>query len=364
MTYSNKIFLLPLQAKNFRNVYISPKSIKNVPEESLNPNIEKIRKKVFNPELDELIQKVSQKKKELETIREKTLEIFSEEDSTSLNYLNQVFSSRNKKLSLTKYLSYHLEKQGIYSFLLSSFNYLDGLYYPELYLGISPHTGDVMYFHTTGKYLKGMQNNTLLLPFDEKLATDSFFRKKIDTVDFENFSGMYIQRFTEGNLVGLLSIFYKVDEYDLSTKIENLKDYICKFLSPIYPTINLFFKEQLESRLNKNNKFNFYQKILEHVRSPILRGEKEIIHILKININNFFQVGNPYQLKENIIEKLTQVLTKDEILIESNCNEFFCITGNNKLNEITDCLKDEKSFQFLISASTYPDNDKNFYLHF
>lgn len=367
MAARDRILSLPLQTDHFRNVYISPGSLRNIPkEEHKNPEIEKLRAKVFNPELDELIQKVSQKKKEIESIREKSLDLFSDIDQTGLHYLSQVFSSRNKKLSLTKYLSHHLGKLGLYSFMLSNYNCMDGLYYPELYYGLSPVTGEVLYFHSTGKYLREMENNFTLLPFDEKLATDTFFRKKIDNTDFENFSGMYVHRFEKESLVGLLIIFYKITDYNVPENIENLKKYLDEILAPIFPTINLFFLEQYNSRLGQHYDFYIYRKILQHAKAPILRGDRISAYIYKITIENFFNVDNRYNLKASTIDSMSEILEKGEMLIEGSCNELFYITGINKMERITDCLGSGslKKFNFLISSSKYPDDDKNFYLHF
>jgi hypothetical protein len=367
MDSENRIISLPLGAKDFKNIYISPGSLKKAPTPvAANPEIEKLRAKVFNPELDELIQKVSQKKKDLEILKSKPLELFTEKDTQSLQNLNLVFTSRNKKLTLTKYLSHELGKLSIHSFMLSRFSEFDGLYYPELFYGLAPATGELLYFHNRGSYLQRLEKDSLVLPFDESLAANTFFRKKMDDSDFENYSGLFIQRFVFGELNGILILFYKDSECNASNLQAQITEHIQKILYPIFPVLNLFFMEQEKATQGPDYDFLVYEKIIKHAKAHVTRGESDTLNIFKIAIGNFDSLLEKNTLRQEAIHALRDILEETESLIEAARDEFYFISPNMVMEKITNSLGKPslKKFNFLISNSKYPEDDKNLYLHF
>lgn len=346
---------------------ISPKSIlaKMKPFSSkLDAKVENLRNKIFSDELSQLVKQVTEKKQMFQELKSKPFELFSQIDKDLLNNLNKVYNSKNKKLSLSEYLSSELAKKGFNSFVLFQFYPLEGLYKPEIYFGISSETGERFYFHSTGIYLKRLRN-TDFLEFNESLRSDIFFQKKITKPDFELFSGIIVHRFEKYNLVGMLGCFCKEDHFS-AQRLKELEQGFQKILEPIYPVLGVFFHEQEEANRDKFEEYRIYTNIVRYARSIIIRGESQNLYIYNIQIQNYFDVPNRWEKKKTLVQILLNALEDNGYLLEQDTNSFYYVSRVPNLELIQKSLNSQemKPFQFLVTHSEYPKDSANLFMHF
>lgn len=347
---------------------ISPRSIQEKAKSlspKLEPAIEGLRNKIFSEELNELVKQVTEKKQVFNELKAKPFELFSNIDFHLLNNLNKVYNSKNKKLSLSEYLSSELSKYNFSSFILFQFYHLEGLYKPEIYFGVSSETGEKFYFHSTGNYLKAMKDNFLIIEFDENLRGDIFFQKKISRSDFEDFSGIVLYKFSKNNLVGLLGCFYKDLQFTEQLRLE-LKEFFSEILEPIYPTIGVFFHEQKQVGKTPLEDYLIYQQIIRYVKSILIRGDFTHLYIYHLDIQNYFEVEDRLEKKKKLIHALEELIQTHGYVIEKSVHGYYLIVGNNILENLKTLLNSEElqPFQFLITHSEYPKDSPNLFIHF
>ncbi|MCX7999612.1 MAG: hypothetical protein N3A69_11785 [Leptospiraceae bacterium] len=350
-----------------KNLRISPRSIKEkitIFSYKLDPRIENLRNKIFSDELGELVKQVTEKKQTLRELKSQPLELFSQINNELLNNLNKVYNSKNKKLSLSEYLSYELAKQGFSSFVLFQFYSLEGLYKPEMYFGISSETGEKFYFHSTGIYLKQLQN-TDFLEFNENVRGDIFFQKKIAKSDFELFSGIILHRFEKYNLVGMLGCFCKENHFSVQ-RLKELEHDFQKILEPIFPVLGVFFHEQKEISKDKFEDYRIYTNIVRYARSIIIRGESQSLYIYNIQIQNYFDVPNRWEKKKTLVQILLNTLKENGYLLEQNLDSFYYVSKVSSFELLQKSLNSPElePFQFLLSQSEYPKDSANLFMHF
>lgn len=357
-----------MKIPNFpKNLRISPISIQKkikvfTPE--LSPRIKNLRSKIFSEELEGLIKQVTEKKQIVQELKSKPFELFSGIDPNLLNNLNKVYNSRNKKLSLSEYLSSELAKYEFNSFVLFQFYHLEGLYKPEIYFGISPKTGENFYFHSTGIYLKNLKN-TDFFEFNEAVRGDVFFQKKISKEDFENFAGVLLHKFKRNNLIGMLGCFCKEKELILKN-ISELESYFPKILEPIFPVLGVFFHEQREANKNKYEDYQIYTKMVRYARSIITRGESQTLYIYNIQIQNYFDLQDRWEKKKTLVETLINSIQDDGYIIEQNSQGFYYVSKIPSFDLLKEKLssKELEPLQFLITQSEYPKDSSNLFIHF
>ncbi|MDX1960781.1 MAG: hypothetical protein SFU98_19570 [Leptospiraceae bacterium] len=363
MNLNERIVSLPLKNKQFSNRFISPKSVRSSLEKPdgnfHSKEIDKTRAKIFTPELEELVSKVSAKKKEIYDVAEKPIQIF-EENETELNelYLG-IYASKKRKASLVKYISHYLKPLKLHGFILSVNEKFTGLYKPILSSGISGTTAKNFYFHTTDHFLNEMDDNFFLLNFEESKSLDIYFEKKLSVVDFHSFTGVLLHKIIYKELNALIVIFYKLDEIDLKIELNKYKDKISNLVNGILPAISRLENEEFQNADHSN----LYFDLIKYAKMRVLRGETKFLYISKIFISNYFKIENRIEYKKNWIQFLKSSLTDKEIIIETAHNEVFYISDDppEKLESLLESSK--SNFQFVLTHTHYPDDGKNLYLY-
>ncbi len=393
------IFLLPLDLKGKKQTRITPKFIRDVYNtdkvEALPEHLQKKKKNIFTVELNRLIGKISEKNKNPESKQEtqaveetetsnllpmedaiesiaiaptESVEIpvtannILPEDSNSFELLNKIYANENAEENADLFLKSLFEKLGIKAYSLFFYEPHTFTYYPIFANGLTERTKTNLLFQSHDKFLQNKQEGYIHLYFQPVLVNDIFFKKKLSTVEFTNFSSVVLKFLDSHNLPGLIAIFFERDAYPSPEEIELLSENIDKNIGGIIPFLNSHFESQKNARLDS---FDFLRKIIHgiHIQAKNFDGE---FYFTKIKITNFLEVEDAEAKKKSLMLMIKNHLLQKEGIINISHNELILLTKENEVEIILSYLSEnvKTDFQFQVSALKYPDNGKNLYLYF
>lgn len=360
-----KIISLPLLRKQFRNVYITPSSVRKteiIQDESqeIRPEIKQVKEKIFSKELEDLVQKVSQKKKEQSVLDSTPIRIFEKDEEAYFSALHSVFSGIDKGRNLALYCAESFEKIGIRAFLWSTYVTDGGFYKPIFGRGISDVTVENFYLHKRDLFWEEDTESPVFVEFSQSAVENPHFRKKISTTDRNTFSGMLIIPYS--NPVSKLIVFCR--ESEPSEKFEKLSPAVCDVLDTVSPILSEISAD--EDNLNDQDRFNFFECMQNFAERHVYSGTADRLYIVKITAANYLSLKIRRDLLGRLFQRLYSAADRTDLVAESAKNEFIYISLSDPSARIYSILSEfqDSGLQFLLERRQFPDEGNNFCLYF
>ncbi|MCB1141855.1 MAG: hypothetical protein H7A24_05610 [Leptospiraceae bacterium] len=368
-----RIITLPLKKNQFKNMYISPGKIRKIhspirsvsqteevenlpdPEES---NIQKIRKKIFTHELEDLVKRVSQKKTALIKSVE-PISLIQEDLIEDYTLLENVFEGEYFLDNLNNYVTKKLKDFGIheYGFLIK--NEFTGLYSPEFFEGLDEKTGRNLYFHSREVlHLLNSQNYFII---DKALIESKPFLEKIFTESIQNENSKFIFLNLKYLELDLGLILFLSQDMDGSEPISGLLSQIQSILKPSIPAIYQYFHINNSSGQPIGN---LMEEVISYAKKMILNRTSNSVSITKYKIMNYNDFEDSQERKMDLLKRISEVLTEEAVVIESLFDQFLIVDSEDPGEDIIHVLNNENDFTFLSTTKNYPQDGKNFYLYF
>ncbi len=360
-----KIISLPLLSRQFRNVYITPSSVRKTQiiqeEPEIRPEIKQVKEKIFSKELEDLVQKVSQKKKEQSVLDSTPVRVFEKEEEAYFSALHNVFSGADAGKNLALYCAESFERIGIRAFLWSTYVTDGGFYKPIFGRGISDVTAENFYLHKRDRFWEEDTEKVKYVEFSQSVIENPHFRKKISTTDRNTFSGVLICPFA--NPVSKLIVFCREADPVLEN-FDRLSPSIYDILNTVSPALNGISSKEDNSEDQDN--FNLFECLQNFAERHIYSGTADHLHIVKITAANYLSVKMRSDLAVRLFQRLHSAADRTDLAARSAKNEFIYISLSDPSAKIYSILSEfqDSGLQFLLERRHFPDEGNNFCLYF
>jgi hypothetical protein len=377
-------------AQTQRNKIISPKKIRSFlsrkPISSVPSPIEAKRNAIFNPELKELVEKVSTPPQSTatstmqplpqatsslsqaieslpsETPRFRTIippEKLQEQKLLSAIYMP---TKSIQDSSIMEYTSYILERLGIEYFSWHFLAYDSNAYFSEMSTGIDIITRKSFLFLKTDPFIKRLTPNFFELRITNDLMRDPFFNKKFSVESLSLYSTIYFFFVDDLEVDACLVAFIEKSPSDAlgghqpeekvgSRWLELVQEKI-KILTP---ALKRYRVERLKPRISADDMLT---STLHHFKAMIGEGT-ENFHVHKMIIKNYAELPNAYFLKKQFISYILQNMGAREKIIEINLDSYLILMTRDYTAGIK-ALAENDGIEVNIIHKCYPNDGENY----
>lgn len=371
---------------------IPPKRIREFFQDSkVDPELEAKRSSIFNPELKDLVQKVTsptssdavqivQEQSSVEqyssskSIPSRMRSIYSdlvepskeEEFKTLLSLYSD--ASTIQESSIMKYSSFLLNRIGVEHFGWYFLSYDSQAYFCEMSTGLDSVTRTNFLFLKNDPFVKLGEDNFFELEITPNLIMDPFFSKKFSLESINLYGKILFFFLNQPGIDACLVAF--VPKHDLLKKTDEEDEIDTNVISPrwiqmIHSKLNNLIPGLANYRDKRVNSKAVTNDMLTHsiylFKSFV--GERfhtSYSHVIKIE--KYLETENIYFIKRQFISKLMKTLNSREKLMELNIDTFLLIGDKDHSDFIVDQAELD-SLNVKINTKIYPTYGENILLY-
>ncbi|MCC5814877.1 MAG: hypothetical protein JJT78_08980 [Leptospira sp.] len=380
-------------AQTQRNMIISPKKIRSFlsrkPVSSVPSPIEAKRSAIFNPELKELVEKVStppqsttpstvqplpqatssssslsQSTESLPSESSRVRTIVPPEKLQEQKLLSAIYipAKNIQDSSIMEYTSYILERLGIEYFSWHFLAYDSNAYFSEMSSGIDIITRKSFLFLKTDPFIKRLTPNFFELRITNDLMRDPFFNKKFSVESLSLYSTIYFFFVDDLEVDACLVAFIEKSPSDVvgghqpEEKVgSRWLEMVQEKIKIITPALKRYRVERLKPRISPDDMLT---STLHHFKAMIGEG-METFHVHKIKITNYADLPNAYFLKKQFISHILQNMGSREKIIELNLDSYLILMTQDYTSGIKS-LAENDGIEVNILHKCYPDDGENY----
>lgn len=371
---------------------ISPKRIREYFQDSkVDPELESKRSAIFNPELKDLVQKVTNPSStesdqfiksespnhnnpksttspcKIRTIFSDLIEPSKEEEFKTLMSLYSE-GAGTQESSIMKYSSFLLDRIGVEHFGWYFLSYDSQAYFCEMSTGLDSVTRTNFIFLKNDPFVQLGENNFFELEITPELTLDPFFAKKFSIESINLFGKILFFFLNQPGIDACLVAF--IPKQDLLKKSEEEVEIDTNEISPRWIQMiqsklhNLIpgLANYRDKRVNSNAVTNDMLTHSIYLFKSFVgeRSTSSFSHVIKIE--NYSETENVYFLKRQFISKLMKALNSREKLMELNIDTFLLIGDKDHSDYIIDQAELD-SLSVKINTKIYPTYGENILLY-
>ena len=354
------MILLPSKKSSFRNVYIPPsvfkKDTKN--ENQKSDDTEKIKAKIFTKELEDLIKKVSSKKKGAISPEGK-ISVIPKNLEWEYGIFKNIYENSEDGTKVSEELFKLFSVNGFDNFILGMYNSLTGIYEPIFFYGILQKTVEGFFIHKQNHILDHVTEDFEVF-VTEEIENDPFIFKYIQEEDKSINKSLLIKKFSFNNTSFLLTILLKEE----NPKKKILSPKIDEIINVLHPILPLLIIQLQKKDIIKKDIYNLSDEINLYFKKRFNDNNQKTIYIHKIEILKYLISYDRDRKKAELVSLFKNLVGENDLIIESTFNQFFIFCAEDftidfkrELN-----IKLGKQDEYKIQIFRYPDEIHNFYL--
>ncbi len=361
--------LLP-SSETFRNIRILPRYLRThlALEETLSPTAssisldsgtEKMKAKIFTKELEDLIQKVATKKKEIQS-KGSPIRIIPKNKEVEYEMLLKVYENPDNKELITDTMGVLLKNIGFPIFLFSVLDPLTGIYEPYYCQGVTERTEKSFYIHESGSLLKNLKSGFVYKTIPQ-VQEDIFFSKFFSTEPLDSLLGVLILPLQILNHPFLICLL--LDPSHKEVHLEEISKRVIPALEPLFPILNKNIGKV--QKLSSDN-LDITATIHSFFKKKLNESSSKSIFIHRLTIPKYLNTYDRTKRKSDISNSILRIISVTDLLVETGYNQFHIFCSKNFQKEfhqqLLESLSSEKEFQ--LEVFQYPEDITNIYLSF
>jgi hypothetical protein len=361
--------LIP-KPETFRNIRILPKYLRNhsevgeplqtsSPPPSLDSGTEKLKAKIFTKELEDLIQKVATKKKEIQS-KGSPIRIIPKDKEVEYEMLLKVYENPENKELIADTMAVLLKNLGFPVFLFSVLDPFTGIYEPYYCHGVTDRTEKSFYIHESAPLLQNMKSDFVFKTIPQ-IQEDIFFSKYFSSEPLDSLHGILIQPLQILNHPFLICLL--LDNSHSEVRLEDISKRVKLTLEPLFPILNKNIGKV--KKLNAEN-LDITSTIHSFFKKKLNESSSKSIYIHKLIIPNYLNTYDRSKRKSDISHAILSMIKNVDLLLETGYNQFHIFCNENYQKELQKILQQmlssEKEFQLEIFH--YPEDISNVFLSF